>query len=265
MTLPARARAQSAAAGKQALRDVWSPELGNRRDVDVYLPASYASGRRYRVVYMQDGQNLSDPQTAFAGTWRLDETLRDLATQPIELIVVGVHNTDRRLAEYSPYRDPKRGGGEGDRYLSFLGTTLKPEIDRLFRTRPSAADTAIVGSSMGGLVALYGWLRRPDIFGLAGAMSPSLWYGREALFGFVQDAALPRGPLYIDVGTSEGSGALRDVRALRAALRRKGLAAERFRYKEDRGARHEEAAWARRLGPALSFLFGRRTFSSRSR
>jgi len=76
---------------KRTLKNLWSAARRNRRDVDVYLPPSYSAGRdRYPVVYMQDGQNLSDPDTAFAGTWDLDATLEQLAARGIEAIVVGV-------------------------------------------------------------------------------------------------------------------------------------------------------------------------------
>ena len=89
------------------------------------------------VVYLQDGQNLSDPATAFAGTWDLDATIDRLAWRGIDAIYVGVHNAGRnRLAEYSPFPDPRHGGGDADAYLAFLVETLKPRIDRLFSTRP---------------------------------------------------------------------------------------------------------------------------------
>src|SRR5207245_7980679 len=82
---------------KRTLERVLSPQLRNRRNVDIYLPWSYPSGVRYPVVYMQDGQNLSDPSTAFAGTWDLDAAMKRLAARELEAIVVGVHNTDARL------------------------------------------------------------------------------------------------------------------------------------------------------------------------
>jgi predicted alpha/beta superfamily hydrolase len=240
---------------KETLRDVWSPHLRNRRDVDVYLPASYGPGRRYPVVYMQDGQNLSDPSTAFAGTWELEAALGELAARGVEPIVVGVHNHRDRLAEYSPYPDRRHGGGNGDAYLSFLIRTLKPRIDRLFRTRRSPAHTAIAGSSMGGLISLYAWLRWPDVFGLAAVMSPALWYGRSRLFEFVEAARVPRGRLYLDVGTDEGASTLNDSRALWALLKEKRFPIDsHLTYLEDRGGRHDEAAWARRFPGALAFL-----------
>ena len=243
---------------KHTLERVWSPQLRNRRNVDVYLPASYSVRRRYPVVYMQDGQNLSDPSIAFAGTWDLDAALERLARRGVEPIIVGVHNTDNRLSEYSPFKHPRHGGGQADRYLAFLTDTLKPRIDRLFRTRRAHADTAIAGSSMGGLISFYGWLRRPETFGHAVAMSPSFWFGRDHLFEYVEARKLPRGRLYLDVGTAEGEEALRDVRHMRALLHQKGIRPEAFSYYQDRGGRHEEAAWAHRIEDALGFVTGER-------
>jgi predicted alpha/beta superfamily hydrolase len=253
----------------RTLKNVWSPQLRNRRDVDVYLPASYPSGVRYPVVYMQDGQNLSDPAAAFAGTWDLDATIDRLAWRGLDAIYVGVHNTgEGRLAEYSPFPDARHGGGGADDYLAFLVETLKPRIDRLFKTRRDRDSTAILGSSMGGLVSLYAYFRHPSVFGRAGVMSPSLWFGEGAVLDFIQAARVPRGRVSIDVGTAEGAGTLRDVRRLgrllvrrgfrrkpRAAIdRRSSMTAPALRYVEEAGARHTEAAWASRLEGALAFL-----------
>ncbi len=234
--------------------EIWSPQRRNRRSVDVYLPSQYAQSRtRYPVVYMQDGQNLSDPSTAFAGTWRLPEVLDRLESDGVEAIVVGIHNTRGRLAEYSPFPERRHGGGAGDAYVSFVANTVKPRIDRQFRTRRAVSQTVIAGSSMGGLISLYAWLRRPDVFGHAVSMSPSLWYGRERLFDFIQSSPLPRGRLHLDVGTDEGAATLRDARALKWMLDEKGIDG-RLSFVEDRGGRHEEAAWSRRLAGALAFV-----------
>lgn len=260
----------------RTLKSVWSPQLRNRRDVDVYLPASYASGVAYPVVYMNDGQNLSDPSTAFAGTWDLVATIDRLAWRGIDAIYVGIHNSGvTRLEEYSPFPDPRHGGGRADDYLAFLVDTLKPRIDRLFNTQVDRDATTILGSSMGGLVSLYACFRYPSVFGRAGVMSPSIWFGQGAIVDFIADARVPRGRVYLDVGTSEGAGTLRDVRRLGRLLVRKGFRRKRrpafagaasaagerrsstssmLRYVEDAGGRHTEAAWASRLEPALAFL-----------
>ena len=251
----------------RTLRGVYSPELKNRRDVDVYLPASYRhTDERYPVVYMHDGQNLADPAKAFAGTWELEAVLDQLARRGIEPIVVGIHHGGRaRLTEYSPFTDRRHGGGEADAYLEFVAATIKPRIDRLFRTRPERDATAIVGSSMGGLVSLYAYFRFPSIFGRAGVMSPSVWFGQGLVLDFIKEARTPpSGRIYLDVGTAEGAGTLRDVRRLgrllvqkRFTRDRRGLPRQgrsRLRYVEEQGGRHSEADWARRLPAALEFL-----------
>jgi predicted alpha/beta superfamily hydrolase len=236
--------------------DLWSPQLRNRRGVDVYLPASYEQGRRrFPVVYMQDGQNLSDPSIAFCGnTWRLLEGLRWLAERGIEPIVVGIHNTAERLAEYSPFEDVKHGGGDGDRYTRFLIDTVKPRIDANYRTRKDRASTVVAGSSMGGLISLYAFFRRPSAFGAAAVLSPSIWFGGREILPFVQNARLTRGRLYLDVGTNEGTATLRDARTLNRVLRRKGYKGDALWYLEAHGAQHREADWAWRLPQALEFL-----------
>ena len=160
--------------------EIWSPQLRNRRNVDVYLPDSYESGRRrYPVVYMQDGQNLQDPAIAFAGnTWHLEDGLLWLAARGIEPIVVGVHNTGvDRMNEYSPFKDPHNCGVAWARYARFLADTVKARIDGSYRTQPDRASTVIAGSSMGGLISLYAFFRRPSPFGGAAVISPSVWFG----------------------------------------------------------------------------------------
>jgi predicted alpha/beta superfamily hydrolase len=235
---------------------IWSPQLRNRRGVDVYLPESYGQGRRrYPVVYLQDGQNLSDPSVAFCGnTWRLLDGLPWLAERGIEPIVVGIHNTPARLSEYSPFEDAKHGGGDGDRNARFLIDTVKPRIDEAYRTRKDRASTVVGGSSMGGLISLYAFFRRPSVFGAAAVLSPSIWFGGRQILDFVQDARLTRGRVYLDVGTNEGAATLRDARTLNRLLRRKGYKGDALRYLEAQGAQHREADWAWRLPLALEFL-----------
>jgi predicted alpha/beta superfamily hydrolase len=241
--------------------DIWSPQLRNRRNLDVYLPASYDAGRRrYPVVYIHDGQNLSDPAIAFGGnTWRLDQALPWLAARGIEPIVVGIHNTGpSRLAEYSPFEDPKHGGGHGDRYLRFLIDTVKPRIDARYRTRRDRAGTVIAGSSMGGLISLYAFFQRASPFGAAAVISPSIWFGRRAILSFVQESRVTGGRIYLDVGTNEGAGTLRDARTLNRVLRRKGFKGDSLRYLEAGDHQHREDHWASRLPQALEFLLRER-------
>ena len=110
---------------------------------------------------------------------------------------------------------------------------------------------------MGGLLSLYAFFRYPSVFGRAGVLSPSIWFGQGTILDFIGEARVPQGRLYLDVGTAEGPGTLRDVRRLGRLLVRKGFrrsVAPTLRYVEDVGARHTEAAWASRLEGALAFL-----------
>ena len=239
--------------------EIWSPQLRNRRGVDVYLPDGYGdTRRRHPVVYLQDGQNLSDPAVAFGGnTWQLDDGLRWLYERARYPIVVGVHNTgEARLTEYSPFPDRRHGGGGGDRYIRFLIDTVKPRIDSVYRTRRDRDNTVIGGSSMGGLISLYAFFRRPSPFGHAIAMSPSIWFGGREILRFVERARQTRGRMYLDVGTAEGAGTLRDVRALGRVLRAQGFTRETLKYVEAQGHQHREVDWAWRLPSALEFVLG---------
>jgi predicted alpha/beta superfamily hydrolase len=254
-------------------RDLYSPRLSNSRDVLVYLPPSYGqTNRRFPVLYMHDGQNLFDPATSFAGEWGVDETMEHLAHhEGLEAIVVGVPNTGRfRIDEYSPFVEPRLGGGRGDSYLGFLSDTLKPLIDRDFRTLPDRDNTGLVGSSMGGLISLYGYFGYSEVFGLAGVMSPSLWFGGEAIFEYVEAAEYAPGRIYLDAGTRELGEDLHNglphratssrqyyasVRRMKRILIRKGFRPTvDLLHVEEKWAGHGESSWARRLPDALRFL-----------
>jgi len=255
--------------------NIYSPQLHNRRRLFVYLPPSYTveADRRYPVVYMQDGQNLFDESLSYAGEWQVDETMEALSRAGIEAIVVGIPNMEtRRIDEYSPFKDHRsHKGGRGDWYVAFMANTVKPLIDRDFRTMPAREHTGVLGSSMGGVISLYAFFSRSDVFGFGGVMSPSLWFAQESIFSYVRQAAFKPGKLYLDIGTHEGSDTrpshrpppkytsrhLSAARRMRDLLIAKGYAEEQLlRYEEEEEALHNEAAWAHRLPAALRFLLG---------
>lgn len=161
------------------------PQLNRTRRIWVYLPSSYTNSKqKYPVLYMHDGQNVFDDATSFAGEWGVDEALDTLGLKTKECIVVAIDNGgDKRMNEYSPY-DFLPGGytntskqiiGEGNKYVDFLAKTLKPFIDKNYRTLKDRKNTFTAGSSMGGLISLYAVLKYPKVFGGAGVFSPSLW------------------------------------------------------------------------------------------
>lgn len=243
----------------EALPDFYSPQLGNRRDILVHLPPSYERrSRDYPVLYLQDGQNLFDPATSYAADWRLGQVLASAARRGVELIVVGIPNmgTDR-LNEYSPFVDPRQGGGKGDAYLDFVTRTLRPAIDRRFRTRRAGEHTGIGGSSMGGLISLYGFFRSPPAFGFAAALSPSLWFAGDAIFSRIQTAPFVPGRVYLDIAAPEGPEHVARGRRMRDLLGAKGYRqGVNLRWLESRCGRHHESSWSRRFARALPFLLG---------
>lgn len=258
--------AENVAGTLKVLEDVRSEELGNHRNLLVLLPPSWPeTGRRWPVLYMQDGQNLFDAATSFAGDWGVDETMVALAEEGVEAIVVGIPNMGKdRLDEYSPFHDAVLGGGKGDGYLDFLASTVKPLVDAEFPTQPGRESTGILGSSMGGLISLYAFFRRPETFGFCGAMSPALWFARNAISSTVRDAPRVPGRIYLDTGTRE-MGRARFWRATRrsavaemhAVLRHKGYVdGVDLLSVEEKDGEHNEAAWRRRLPGALRFLLG---------
>lgn len=224
-------------------------QLATRRPLYVWLPPSYATAaqQRYPVLYMHDAQNLFDAALAFSSTeWQVDETLSALAQEGIEAIVVGIsHGAAQRVREMTPFG----ASNLGEAYLACITDAIKPRIDASFRTRPERDHTAIIGSSMGGLISLFAYFHRPDCFGAAGVFSPALWPAHGAISNMVRQAAYVPGRIYLDNGTHEPS-----ARPMAELLHTKGYTNANFRYVSDKGGRHTEADWARRLPDALRFL-----------
>ncbi|MGE0863558.1 MAG: alpha/beta hydrolase [Vicinamibacterales bacterium] len=238
--------------------------LPEPRDVLVWLPPGYElePGRRFPVLYMHDGQNLFEPDTAFqkGEHWRVGETAAELmAAGRLEpLIIVGINNTgEERIHEYTPTRDARLGGGLAGAYGRLIIDELKPMIDDTYRTLPEAAQTGLGGSSLGGLVTLHLGFTHPDVFSRLAVLSPSVWWDRRTILTTVrQTRPRPRLRLWVDMGTAEGRRGLDDARLLKAALVGAGYQENvDLHYAEFEGATHSEAAWAARVGPMLTWLF----------
>ena len=232
----------------------------------VYVPPGYDGSRlRYPVLYLQDGQNLFDPETAFCGqAWYADATADDLilrgAVEP--LILVGIYNTGvRRVSEYTPTRSTRtRKGGKADRYAEMLAREIKPFIDHEYRTRKSAADTGVGGSSLGALASLVAGFKYPRVFGRLAIMSPSVWWDNRAIIRMLASHKASQRPrVWLDVGTEEGDSPheiVDDARLLRDTLIAKGWREDAdLQYAEIDGAGHNENAWGGRFGAVLEYLF----------
>jgi predicted alpha/beta superfamily hydrolase len=275
--------------------DVASKHLRATRHVTVWTPPGYgASATRHRVIYMHDGQNLFDPRIANTGTdWGVDEAMRRLAADGVApTIIVGVWSTDDRRLEYAPTKvigafDPAlRGeverefGGAilGDAYLRFLAEDLKPRVDAAFRTQTGPADTFLAGSSMGGLISLYGVAERPDVFGAAACLSLH-WpvaIRKERIFdkaadwrplllnayrGYFHAAGLSprRTRLWADHGTHNLDSLYGPYQeAMASVFAELGFKDARdLQLRVYPGADHNEAAWRARIDTPLRFLLAR--------
>jgi predicted alpha/beta superfamily hydrolase len=197
------------------------PQLNRHRRIWIYLPASYhQSHKKYPVLYMHDGQNLFDEATSGYGEWGVDEALDSLATGNREMIVVGIdHGGDKRINEYSPYDMEKYGKGEGKEYVEFLVKTLKPFIDRHYRTSKKEKDTYIAGSSMGGLISFYAILAYPNVFGAAGVFSPAFWITPQLKQLDPQLAKKVKGKIYFYAGGAESESMVPDMLAVFEQMR----------------------------------------------
>jgi enterochelin esterase-like enzyme len=267
-----RVQGNDSVKGDLRLHEFISRIFRNIRLLRVWLPPGYDAlengERRYPVLYLNDGQNLFDRASAFAGVeWEVDEAadrlIREGAVQP--LIIVGIDNaTKDRIREYMPHRSlqPMMMRVHGKHYPDFLIKEVMPFISSRYRVAAGAENTGLGGSSLGALIAHYTAIARPGTIGRLLLESPSLWASNRQLIR--ESRAVRQWPerVFLAAGTAEAGrpdknqSVVDDVRELASILRRAGLNDNRLRVVLEEGANHSESAWARRFPEALRFLFG---------
>lgn len=257
--------------------DVASKFLAETRHVEIWLPPGYDqdTDRRYKVLYMSDGQNLFDPRIANTGTdWGVDEAAVSLveegAIEPV--IVVGVWSSSRRGEEYSPWHGAPQ-------YAKFLIEELIPRVNAEFRTLTGPENTAHMGSSMGGLLSFYLAIYHPEAFGACGCVSTHFPLSEAVVaehFETIETSAEPdktpyilreienglkvppKARLWFDYGTEslDAEYGVTHV-AVKDWLAAQNLVEGRdYSIREYDGATHNEASWRARLKDPLLFLFG---------
>jgi predicted alpha/beta superfamily hydrolase len=262
-----------AATGDLRLHEFRSRIFRNTRFLRVWLPPAYDSpenaGRRYPVLYLNDGQNLFESSTSFTGVeWQVDETAERLIDDGViaPMIIVGMDNAGKdRIREYMPHRSlqPMMLRVQGNRYPDFLMKEVMPFVARNYRVASGPENTGLGGSSLGALIALYTATVRPGVIGRLLVESPSLWASNRQMIKDSRQTQRWPERVFLASGTAEAGredrdqSVVDDVRELAAILRRAGLDERRLELVVDEGATHHESAWARRFPEALTFLFGK--------
>lgn len=257
------------AGGSLRIHELRSRVFGNTRLVRVWLPPGYdrGGGTRYPVLYLNDGQNLFEPATAFAGVhWQVGETAgRLIGEKKIPpLIIVGIDNAGKnRAREYLPYksRDPKVPIVKGTLYPKFLQRDVMPLIEGQYAVLTGARNTGLGGSSLGGLITLYTQLAAPRVFGRLLIESPSLFVANRRILAECRRFRAWPSRLYLGMGTREAGDPAKDekvtndARELEKILRQAQLGDHWLKVRIVQGASHTEAAWAARFPEALEFLY----------
>lgn len=235
------------------------PTLGVERTVRVYLPRGYTNceGCRYPVIYFMDGQNVFDAATSYAGEWGADEVLDDLLEKhDLAVIAVAIdHGNEARMQELSVWENAEFAPAKGKAFLADVIGTLKPAIDARYRTRPAAASTTIVGSSMGGLMAHAAVMRHPEVFGGALILSPSYWFS-PAIAEETSRTPLKAGQrAYIYMGAAEGDNMMSNAQALSERWKATLPEGAALKFVSVEKAEHNEPAWRAALPAALCWRF----------
>ncbi|SNR52280.1 alpha/beta hydrolase [Lutibacter flavus] len=224
----------------------------------VYLPPNYkTSSKKYPVIYMHDAQNVFDNATSYAGEWKVDETLNELYKITKKgFIVVAVENGgEERINEYTPWPHKKYAGGKGAIYIDFLKNTLKPFIDANYRTKKQAKHTAIIGSSLGGLISYYGGLKYPKTFGKIGALSTSFWFSNQVEDFTIKNGNNKTSKLYLLVGGKEGEDMTAATQKMKNLLLKTGFESKNIATKINPEGEHNEAFWSSEFLNIIQWLY----------
>ncbi len=257
--------------GDLRLHEFQSRIFRNKRMLRVWVPPRYDAlennARHYPVLYLNDGQNLFDRATAFAGVeWQVDETADRLIWQEVipPMIIVGIDNAQSdRMKEYLPHRsfNPPILRPQGKRYPDFLMNEVMPFVHERYRIARGPENTGLGGSSMGALISLYTVMERPSTFGRLLLESPSLFISNRRILKYSHRFRQWPAKIFLAIGTRESGRddkdkqVVDDVRTLEQNLQGAGLDASRLLVRIDEGASHNEAEWAKRFPEALRFLF----------
>jgi alpha-glucosidase len=244
------------------------PQLNRTRRVWIYLPPDYSTSKKhYAVLYMHDGQNVFDDATSFAGEWGVDEFMDSLKPGKACIVVAVDHGGAKRTNEYCPYDFNTRvgtadtkGKGEGDQYVDFLVQTLKPYIDKNYRTMPGKSHTYVAGSSMGGIISMYAVLKYPGVFGGAGVFSPAFWVGPKIFDDINDKGSKVDSRIYFYAGDKEGDRMVPDMIKAHNEMMKVSKPVSNFVSVVDSNGMHNEPTWRKWFPHFYLWLIGDEKF-----
>lgn len=275
-------------AGRLERLDSFPSKHIKTRPVDVWLPKNYSDQKKYSVLYMHDGQMLFDSTATWnKQEWKVDEWATQLVDEGKvnDFIVVGIHNIpELRWQDLFPQKVFKNideseqvellaeamrakiyAEFSGDNYLKFIVEELKPIIDSTFSVHTNKENTFVMGSSMGGLMAMYAICEYPEIFGGAAGLSTH-WPGAMpmpnnpypvAIFEYMKDN-LPNPKthkLYFDYGNKTLDAHYpQHAQDVDEVLEAAGYTSENSKNLFFEGTDHSERSWNKRLDQPLTFL-----------
>lgn len=261
---------QTAAPNVYYHHDLYATAFDNYRSLAVLVPAEYFTRgtKRFPVLYALDGNNLFDKATSgYGAEWNMDETLNTLfgRGELPPFIVVGIYNTKRRADEFLSCKDPLTRGPMAEDYGRFIRDDVKPMIDKMYRTLPDRANTALMGSSFGGSFTLFTAKHYGATFSRFLSMSPALWWNQHCIFNLLtKPFSVTPDRIWMDMGDREGfdDGATKfrnGVQELKQAhdlmVQNRIIAPRDLAAYVDKGGIHHERSWGARLGQALKFLY----------
>lgn len=234
--------------------------LGVKRRVWIYLPHGYEkTNKKYKVLYMHDGQNLFDASTSPFGEWGVDEALDTLKKN---IIVVGIDNgSSKRLSEYSAFdfkinADDKNVWdvkAKGAQYLESLVNDLMPYVEKNYRVKKGKKNTYIAGSSMGGLISYYALFLYPEKFSKAGVFSPSFWVAKNQYLEMTKNHHSLLGDIYMIAGELEGRSYVLDMYEVSKLISKQNMSKNIY-VEEVKNARHNEQFWRSEFPKFMSWL-----------
>ena len=239
------------------------PELSGdvERLVYLYLPEDYqTSGKRYPVLYMFDGHNVFfDSHATYGKSWGMQEYMEQSKKQLIIVAVECNHEGNKRLEEYAPmdltFPDVGDVPGHGKEYMDWMVDTLKPYVDQHYPTLTDRDNTSLAGSSMGGLMALYGVCDYNHVFRRAACISPSFWVSKDKVVDMVAKAEMATDScVYINYGSQELPNHTSNSEALISVARMLLTRRVNVALKIVPGGHHNESSWEMQIPVFMDYL-----------